>query len=70
MEQLPAQPDREEAIKGLRAEIKRKIDAFGNEAFDLRDWNGIEDFKGVTTPNIASLMFMVEEGEQAPAAHG
>jgi hypothetical protein len=48
-------------IKDLRAEIKRKVDAFGNEAFDLRDWNGIPDFKGVTTPNIASLMFMVEE---------
>lgn len=50
-----------EQIKKLRAEIKRKIDAFGTESFDLRDWNGIEDYKGVTTPNIASLMFMVEE---------
>jgi ribonuclease BN (tRNA processing enzyme) len=48
-------------IRDLRAEIKRKVDAFGNEAFDLRDWNGIPDFKGVSTPNIASLMFMVEE---------
>jgi hypothetical protein len=52
------------SIKDLRAEIKRKVDAFGNEAFDLRDWNGIPDFKDVTTPNIASLMFMVEEGEK------
>jgi beta-lactamase superfamily II metal-dependent hydrolase len=50
-----------EQIKKLRAEIRRKIDAFGAESFDLRDWNGIEDYKGVTTPNIASLMFMVEE---------
>jgi beta-lactamase superfamily II metal-dependent hydrolase len=50
-----------ESVKKLRAEIKRKIDAFGTESFDLRDWNGIEDYKGVTTPNIASLMFMVEE---------
>ncbi len=50
-----------EQIKKLRAEIKRKIEAFGTEGFDLRDWNGIEDFKGVTVPNIASLMFMVEE---------
>lgn len=48
-------------IKKLRAEIKRKIDAFGTESFDLRGWNGIENFKGVSTPNIASLMFMVEE---------
>jgi hypothetical protein len=49
-------------IKDLKAEIKRKVDEFGNEAFDLRDWNGIPDFKGVTTPNIASLLFLVEEG--------
>jgi hypothetical protein len=48
-------------LKDLRAEIKRKVEVFGQEAFDLRDWNGIEDFKGVTTPNISSLMFMVEE---------
>jgi hypothetical protein len=54
--------DGKKSIKDLKAEIKRKVDAFGNEAFDLRDWNGIPDFKGVTTPNIASLMFMVEEG--------
>ena len=53
-----------EQIKKLRAEIKRKIDAFGTEKFDLRDWNGIEDFKGVTTPNIASLMFMVKEDDK------
>ena len=29
--------------------------------FDLRDWEGIPGYKGVTVPNIASLMFMVEE---------
>ncbi|NKL19300.1 MBL fold metallo-hydrolase [Rhizobium leguminosarum] len=51
----------DQKLKDLRAEIKRKVEVFGQEAFDLRDWNGIEDFKGVTTPNIASLMFMVEE---------
>lgn len=50
-----------EQIKKLRAEIRRKIDSFATEGFDLRKWNGIEDYKGVTTPNIASLMFMVEE---------
>ncbi|MCA1479857.1 MBL fold metallo-hydrolase [Bradyrhizobium sp. NBAIM08] len=48
-------------LKDLRAEIRRKVDAFGQEAFDLRDWYGVEDFKGVTTPNIASLMFMVQD---------
>lgn len=56
--------DNRKKISDLRAEIKRKVDVFGQEAFDLRAWNGIEDFKGVTTPNIASLMFMVEEGER------
>lgn len=50
-----------EQVKRLRAEIKRKVDAFGTESFDLGSWNGIPDFKGVTVPNIASLMFMVEE---------
>ena len=51
-------------LKELRAEIRRKVDAFGEGQFDLRDWNGIEDFKGVTVPNIASLMFMVAEGDK------
>jgi hypothetical protein len=50
-----------EAIRKLRAEIRKRIDDFTTSGLDLRDWNGIEDFKGVTTPNIASLMFMVEE---------
>jgi hypothetical protein len=54
--------DNRRRLKDLRAEIKRKVDAFGEEAFDLRDWNGIEDFKNVSVPNIASLMFLVEEG--------
>ncbi|MER9533568.1 MBL fold metallo-hydrolase [Mesorhizobium sp. M0309] len=54
--------DNRKRLSDLRAEIKRKVDAFGQDAFNLRDWNGVEDFKGVTTPNIASLMFMVEEG--------
>ncbi len=56
--------DNRKQINNLRAEIRRKVDAFGHETFDLRAWNGIEDFKGVTTPNIASLMFMVEEGQR------
>lgn len=56
--------DNRKRLSDLRAEIKRKVDAFGQDAFSLRDWNGVEDFKGVTTPNIASLMFMVEEGDK------
>jgi beta-lactamase superfamily II metal-dependent hydrolase len=55
-----------ETVKKLRAELKRRIDEFSQSAltgepFDLRDWNGIPDHKGVTVPNIASLMFLVEE---------
>lgn len=53
-------------VKKIRAEIRRRIDAFSAGAlsgspYDLRDWNGVPDFKGVTAPNIASLMFLVEE---------
>ena len=52
-------------VKALRAELKRRIEDFSaglaGMPFDLRDWNGIPDYKGVTAPNIASLMFMVEE---------
>ena len=50
----------------IRAELKKRIEDFSTGAlttspYDLRDWNGIPDFKGVTAPNVASLMFMVEE---------
>jgi beta-lactamase superfamily II metal-dependent hydrolase len=53
-------------VKEIRAQKKKRVEEFSNgtlngEVFDLRDWNGIPDFKGVTTPNIASLMLMVEE---------
>ena len=48
-------------IDDLREQIRRKVDAFGTEAIDLRRWQGIAGFKGVSVPNIASLMFMVEE---------
>jgi hypothetical protein len=52
--------------KKLRAELKKRIDEFStgvltDSPFDLREWEGIPDYKGVTVPNIASLMFMVEE---------
>ena len=55
-----------EDVRALRKELKKRIEEFTEGAsdspFDLRDWNGIPDFKGVTAPNVASLMFMVEEG--------
>lgn len=53
-------------VKNIRTEIKRRIDDFsagalGETPFDLGSWNGIPDHEGVTVPNIASLMFMVQE---------
>jgi hypothetical protein len=46
--------------------MKKKIEAFGTSTFDgtpfdLAGWNGIPSYKNVTTPNVASLMLMVEE---------
>jgi hypothetical protein len=59
-------PKNKERLKKIRAELKKRIDEFSTGAltdspFDLREWEGIPGFKGVTVPNIASLMFMVEE---------
>ena len=54
-----------ERAKALREKLKSRFDEFSSgiasESIDLRDWFGIPDFEGVTMPNIASLMFMVEE---------
>jgi hypothetical protein len=59
--------DNEKTVTSIRTQMKKKIEAFGANAldgspFDLSTWNGIPPFKNVTTPNIASLMLMVEEG--------
>ena len=58
--------ENKETVEKIDAQLKKKISAFGAslataEPISLRDWNGIPDHKGVTAPNIASLMFMVEE---------
>ena len=55
-----------ERLKEIRAEMKRRIEEFSNgdlstSPFDLSTWEGIQGHKGVTVPNIASLMFLVEE---------
>ena len=55
-----------ERLKKIRTELKKRIDEFSNGAlnvspFDLRDWEGIPDYEGVSAPNVASLMYIVEE---------
>jgi hypothetical protein len=53
-----------ERVREIRRELRRRIEEFSNgggSPFDLRDWNGIPDFEGVTAPNVASLVVMVEE---------
>lgn len=51
----------ERAVARLRREIREKIDRFGTAGGVSGGWNGIPAYKGVTAPNVASLMFMVEE---------
>lgn len=59
-------PDNREKTRKIRREMERRVNEFANgtlkeNPFDLRDWNGVPDFEGVTVPNIASLMFLVKE---------
>lgn len=37
----------------------------GVNPLDLRDWNGVPEYEGVTAPNVASLVLLVEEGESS-----
>jgi hypothetical protein len=56
--------DNGERVEKIAREVRKRLEEFSNGTpgpIDLRDWNGIPDFKGVTIPNIASLMFLVEE---------
>jgi hypothetical protein len=55
-----------EKLRKIRSELKKRVDEFSTGAlrespFDLREWEGIPDHEGVSVPNIASLMFLVEE---------
>lgn len=59
-------PKNKDNLRKIREELKRRIEEFSNgilttSPYDLHDWNGIPPFKGVTAPNVASLMFLVEE---------
>ena len=56
-------------LQELRVELKKRVDRFSagtlsTSPFDLRDWEGVPGYKGVTVPNIASLMFLVEEDDK------
>ena len=44
--------ENQRAVNAIRSQMRRHIERFSNGAltnapFDLRDWNGIEDYKGV-----------------------
>ncbi|MCG7961649.1 MAG: hypothetical protein JAY81_02970 [Candidatus Thiodiazotropha endolucinida] len=50
----------------IKEEMHRRVNEYTNgnfegSPFDLRDWNGVPDFKNVTVPNTASLMFLVKD---------
>ncbi len=56
----------DKGVKSVKERIKDQLERFAagqfaGSPFDLYDWNGIKAFNGVTAPNVASLVFMVEE---------
>jgi hypothetical protein len=61
--------ENEESVRKIRDQMRKNVERFSSGVnltapFDLRDWNGVPDYKNVTAPNIASLMFMVEENDK------
>lgn len=55
-----------DGVAKVKRGIREQLDRFSSgqlegSPFDLFSWNGIRSFEGVSTPNIASLVFMVEE---------
>jgi metallo-beta-lactamase superfamily protein len=55
-------------VNQIRAELQKRVNDFSTgvlagSPFDLTGWEGVPNYKGVTVPNIASLMWMVEEDE-------
>lgn len=56
-----------DGLKSVKRAIRKQLERFASgqlqtSPFELFNWNGIRAFKGVTAPNVASLVFMVEEG--------
>ena len=71
--------DDEEDVRRIRRELRRRIEEFsngvsGDSPFDLRDWNGIPDYKGCDTAQrgVADVHGRRGHGRQpeAVAAHG
>ena len=57
--------DNKATVVAINAKMKKAIDEFSSGAASsiALNWEGMPNFKGVSVPNIASLMFMVEEGD-------
>jgi hypothetical protein len=52
----------ESRVREIEREVRRRIEGFANgEGFGLREWEGVEGFRNVTVPNIASLVLLVRE---------
>ena len=53
----------EDRVREIEGEVRRRVEAFANgHGVALREWEGVEGFRGVTVPNIASLVLLVREG--------
>ena len=57
-----------EAVKKINREIKRVVEEFAAstdpQPISLFDWEGIPGFRGVTVPNLASLVLFVKDGDK------
>lgn len=55
----------ERGTNRIREKVRKQLERFASgvsgSPFDLHDWNGIDAFEGVTAPNVASLVLMIEE---------
>ncbi|GLS34392.1 Metallo-beta-lactamase superfamily protein [Mesorhizobium albiziae] len=52
-------------VAEIERQVRRRVEAFASgEGPELREWEGIEDFRGVTIPNVASLVLLVQEGDK------
>ncbi|MFN0047464.1 MAG: MBL fold metallo-hydrolase [Sphingorhabdus sp.] len=54
-----ADPENFNSLKKLREKLEKSADEIGQSSMTQSEW---ESYKGVSVPNIASLMLMVEEG--------